>query len=94
MDIQNKNTEKNGYFKAMENNNEAGKMTYKWSKNGNMIIKHTTVHTKFKGRGVGKALVMAAVEYARLNSIKITAVCPYAKSIFEKTEEIRDVLSP
>lgn len=94
MDIHNKNTGKNGYFTAIENDEEAGRMTYKWSGDNKMIIKHTTVHNKFKGKGIGKELVMAAVEYARSNNIKITPHCPYAKSVFEKTEEIKDVLFP
>jgi predicted GNAT family acetyltransferase len=93
MDIQHTNTGKNGYFRAIEHGKEAGRMTYKWSEKGKMIIKHTTVHNAFKGQGVGKELVMAAVDYARLNAIKITPVCRYAKSVFEKTEEIKDVLS-
>jgi predicted GNAT family acetyltransferase len=93
MEIQNKNTAKNGYFKAIENDKESGKMTYKWSEEGKMIIKHTTVHKEFKGKGIGKELVMAAVDYARSNNIKITPLCPYAKSVFDKTEEIKDVLS-
>ncbi|MFB9862279.1 GNAT family N-acetyltransferase [Rufibacter immobilis] len=44
------------------------------------------------GRGVGNALVMAAVAYARGQNIKIHPVCPFAKMLFQKEESIRDVL--
>jgi hypothetical protein len=37
-------------------------------------------------------MVLKAVEYARENGIKIIPLCPFAKSVFDKTPEIRDVL--
>jgi uncharacterized protein len=36
---------------------------------------------------------MAAVELARKNSVKIIPLCPFAKSVFDKTPEIRDTLN-
>jgi predicted GNAT family acetyltransferase len=35
---------------------------------------------------------MEVVLFARENNIKIIPLCPFAKSVFDKTEEIRDVL--
>jgi predicted GNAT family acetyltransferase len=35
---------------------------------------------------------MEVVNYARENKIKIIPLCPFAKSVFDKVEEIRDVL--
>ncbi|HZH55168.1 MAG TPA: GNAT family N-acetyltransferase, partial [Sphingobacteriaceae bacterium] len=47
---------------------------------------------KFKGRGVGKSLVLAAVDYAREKKVSIIPLCPFAKRVFEKSEDLRDVL--
>ncbi|RKR05979.1 hypothetical protein C8C83_5333 [Flavobacterium sp. 90] len=92
MEIQQTNDTRRGYFEAIENGKEAGKMTYTWAGDSKFIIDHTEVSPDFNGKGVGKKLVMAAVEYARANDVKIIPLCPFAKSVFDKVEEIRDVL--
>jgi len=92
MEIQQINDTKKGYFEAVEDGKEAGKMTYTWAGDSKFIIDHTEVSPDFNGKGVGKKLVMAAVEYARANNLKIIPLCPFAKSVFDKVEEIRDVL--
>lgn len=93
MEIQHTTGESKGVFKAVENQKEAGRMTYSWAGENKFIIDHTEVNPEFGGKGVGKQLVMAAVEFARQNDLKIIPLCPFAKSVFQKTEDIRDVLS-
>jgi uncharacterized protein len=93
MEIQQINDTRKGYFEAVEDEKQAGKMTYTWAGDSKFIIDHTEVSPDFNGKGVGKKLVMAAVEYARTNNVKIIPLCPFAKSVFDKVEEIRDVLS-
>ena len=92
MEITQHNDEKRGIFKAIEKNKEAGEMTYTWAGQTKFIIDHTDVSPEFKGKNVGKQLVMHAVEYARANNLKIMPLCPFAKSVFDKNEEIKDVL--
>ncbi|MRX70329.1 hypothetical protein SAMN06265349_101625 [Flavobacterium resistens] len=92
MEIQQINDTRRGYFEAVEDGKEAGKMTYTWAGDTKFIIDHTEVSPDFNGKGVGKKLVMAAVDYARANNLKIIPLCPFAKSVFDKVEEIRDVL--
>jgi predicted GNAT family acetyltransferase len=93
MEIKQTNDTRKGYFEAIEDGKEAGKMTYTWAGDSKFIIDHTEVSPDFNGKGVGKKLVLAAVDYARANNVKIIPLCPFAKSVFDKTEEIRDVLS-
>ncbi|MEN2488382.1 GNAT family N-acetyltransferase [Flavobacterium sp. B11] len=92
MEIQQINDIRKGYFEAIEDGKEAGKMTYTWAGDSKFIIDHTEVSPDFNGKGVGKKLVMAAVEYARNNNLKIIPLCPFAKSVFDKLPEIHDVL--
>ncbi|RED26686.1 hypothetical protein BD847_0608 [Flavobacterium cutihirudinis] len=92
MEIQQINDTRRGYFEAVEDGKQAGKMTYTWAGDSKFIIDHTEVSPDFNGKGVGKKLVMASVEYARANNLKIIPLCPFAKSVFDKVEEIRDVL--
>lgn len=92
MNIEQFNKETKGFFKATEDDKEAGRMTYSWAGKEKFIIDHTEVSSEFKGKNVGKQLVMAAVIYARENNLKIIPLCPFAKNVFDRMEEIRDVL--
>lgn len=93
MEIQQINDTKKGYFEALEDGKEAGKMTYTWAGDKQFIIDHTEVSPEYNGKGVGKKMLMGAVDYARKNNVKIIPLCPFAKSVFDKVEDIRDVLS-
>ncbi len=92
MEIQQFDGEAKGYFKAEDHGVEAGKMTYTWAGKKIMIIDHTEVNPEYKGKNVGKQMVMAAVALARENGIKIIPLCPFAKSVFDRNEDIRDIL--
>ena len=92
MKIQQTNNETKGFFKAVNENLEAGKMTYSWAGNDKIIIDHTEVNPDYKGKKVGFQMVMSAIEFAKENNIKIIPLCPFVKSVFDKTPEIRDVL--
>lgn len=83
---------KKGLFEIFENGERAGEMRYTWAGDHKFIIEHTEVFEGNEGKGIGKKLVMAGVEYARVKGSKILPLCPYAKSVFEKTPEIKDVL--
>lgn len=92
MKIEQYNTDKNGFFKAIEGYDEAGVMTYVWAGPGKIIIDHTEVNEAYSGKGIGKQLVLESVKYARENKIKILPLCPYAKSVFDKNADLHDVL--
>ena len=67
-------------------------MTYSKMNDQLFIIDHTEVSDTLRGQGVGKAMVMQAVEMAREQNTKILPLCPFAKSVFDRVAEIRDVL--
>lgn len=81
-----------GYFGAFEGEKEAGRMSYTFVGTSKMIIDHTEVSELYKGQNIGKRMLMELVKFARENKIKIIPLCPFAKSVFNKVEEIRDVL--
>lgn len=94
MDIQIQHEEeghKGAFFIELDGKRVA-EMTYVKSGTSRIIIDHTGVGEELKGQGAGKKLVMAAVEMAREKNLKILPLCPFAKSVFEKTPEIQDVL--
>lgn len=69
----------------------AAEMNIFFDDSDRIIIEHTLVNPKFNGKGLGRLMVAKAVDYARENRIKIIPQCEYAKSVFEKTPEYRDV---
>jgi uncharacterized protein len=91
MEIQHENTELKGAFFIEENGDRLGEMVY--SNRGNvMIIEHTEVSDKLKGKGAGKQLVVAGIEYARKNKLKIKPLCQFAKALIDRVKEYQDVL--
>ena len=52
-----------------------------------IIIDHTEVDALLKGTGAGAKLVAAAVAWARAERRQIIPLCPFAKSVFEKTPD-------
>lgn len=92
MDVKQHNTPTKGRFYIEADGTEAAMMHYVWAGDDKFIIDHTEVNEQFEGRGLGKQLVKAAVLYARANNIKIVPLCPFAKGVFDRVEEYRDVL--
>lgn len=93
MDIQHIEHGSKGAFIIKENNERLAEMTYSKAGDSLIIIDHTEVSDALRGKGAGKQLVTAAVDYARANQLKILPLCPFAKAVFDKTPEFSDVLS-
>ena len=92
MDINHTQEGRHGNFIATENSVEVGRIVYVMAGEKKLIIEHTEVNPAFEGKGIGKRLVYAVVDYAREHNIKILPLCSFAKALFEKTPEIQDVL--
>ncbi|RAR47771.1 GNAT family N-acetyltransferase [Flavobacterium lacus] len=85
-------TEKNGCFKATIDGKTEAKMTFVFAGNDKIIIDQAEVNPGNNGKGLGKKMVEQAVLFARAKNLKIIPLCPFAKSVFDKTKEFRDVL--
>jgi predicted GNAT family acetyltransferase len=91
-EVKQNNDEKHGSFEAFIDGRRTGMMTYTWAGEERFIIDHTEVEEAYNGKGVGKEMLLAAVEFARKNHKKIIPLCPFAKASFQKSEELQDVL--
>ena len=83
---------KNGFFSVEINGKTEAKMTFVFAGTDKIIIDHTEVNPGNNGKGLGKKMVTAAIEMAREKNLKIIPLCPFAKSVFDKNLEFRDVL--
>ncbi|MBD3626872.1 GNAT family N-acetyltransferase [Cyclobacterium sp.] len=93
MEIQHQTKSTKGSFFIENEGQINAEMTYSKAGEKMFIIDHTEISESLRGKGIGEALVFRAVEFARANQLKILPLCPFAKSVFEKVPEIRDVLS-
>ena len=84
--------DKTGYFYIEVNGKAEAKMTFVFEDGTKMIIDHTEVHPKNKGKAFDKQMVTKAVEYAREKELKIIPQCSFVKSVFDKVPEFRDIL--
>ena len=82
-----------GSFLAIEDGKKIGEMTYSKAGADKIIIDHTEVDENQKGKGIGKILLFKLVDFAREHNIKIVPLCPFAKSMFDRDIDIRDVLA-
>ncbi|WP_259070094.1 GNAT family N-acetyltransferase [Mucilaginibacter sp. X4EP1] len=92
MEIQNRNDGKRGAFFIEDEGKEIALMHYTFAGPGKIIIDHTEVNEAYEGKGLGRKLVKAGVDYAREQHIKILPLCPFAKKIFSITPDYADVL--
>ena len=81
-----------GAFVWIENGERLAEMSYTVA-GSRVIIDHTDVDDRLRGKGAGRQLVKAAVEWARAENRKLMPLCPFAKSVFDKTPEYADVLA-
>ncbi len=91
-EVQLKSNDKNGAFFIELDGKQEALMTFVFAGDDKIIIDHTEVNSGNNGKGFGKKMVAKAVEFVREKGIKIIPLCPFAKSVFDKTPEFRDVL--
>lgn len=91
-EVQLKINDKNGVFFIDVDGKHEAMMTFVFAGKDKIIIDHTEVKSGNEGKGFGKMMVVKAVEFAREKNFKIIPLCPFAKSVFDKTPEYHDVL--
>jgi len=90
MNMQQETAENTGRFYIDEDNDTKAELDYR-VKDNTLLILHTEVDESLGGKGIGKQLVSAAVDFARKNSFIINATCPFAKKVLDRTKEFADV---
>lgn len=93
MEIKFEQSETKGAFYVEENGARLATMTFSKAGTDRIIIDHTEVSDALRGKNVGKQLVAAAVDHARKNNLKIIPLCPFTKSVIERTPAYQDVLA-
>jgi predicted GNAT family acetyltransferase len=68
-------------------------MSYKNDGTDGIIVNHTRVAKHAEGKGLGRALYRAMVDFARSRNLKVTPTCSYVRAQFERSPADADVLA-
>lgn len=91
MEIKLSESDSNGRFYMSDAGKTLAEMSWVKGSDSYIIVDHTMVSDALKGQGIGKMLLEKMVELARRRNIKIMPLCPFVKSVFDKTSEYADL---
>ncbi len=80
-----------GQFVVYQGDEHAGEMSYTWAGEDKIIIDHTGVKEKFNGKGLGKDLFEAVIQFVKAKNLKVIPLCPFAKKLFDRDETLNDL---
>jgi uncharacterized protein len=90
--IEHEQKEHRGAFFILQDGKRLAQLTYTVA-GTRVILDHTEVDDALRGTGAGGKLVAAAVDWARAGNRRLLPLCPFARSVFDKTPEYADVLA-
>lgn len=83
-----------GHFYVTEDGLRAGEMEFSIA-GDQLTVYHTEVFESAKGKGLGKVLLTAMVEYARGRQLHVIPLCPYVYAQFKRNkEQYADIWQP
>src|SRR5205085_368087 len=74
----------------VETDGGEGELSYRLEGSKVLNLEHTYVPGEARGQGVGDALVLSAVEFARDKGKRIRPSCPYVRKWLESHPEAQD----
>ncbi|MCZ9290945.1 MULTISPECIES: GNAT family N-acetyltransferase [Corynebacterium] len=84
--------ETDGQYEILVGEEVAGFATYT-DANGVRDLPHTVVDPKFRGQGLSKPLIQAALDDARADGMQVTPSCPAVERYIEQNPQYRDLLA-
>lgn len=91
MEIKITDNGRKGQFEAYEGDARMGVMAFTWEGASRFSILHTKVFPEYNGRGVAKALLDFAADYAREHGKQVKAVCAFVQAQFAKSDAYDDI---
>lgn len=90
MNIQQEDINGAGCFYIQDNTETVAETDYQSASQHTLVIVYTEVDDRLAGKGIGKQLVSAAVDYARQRALQVKATCTFASKVLSRTPEFAD----
>jgi predicted GNAT family acetyltransferase len=58
-----------------------------------LFLIHTEVPKELEGKGVGSAIILKALQYAKENGYEIVPLCPFVQTYLERHKEWKAIVS-
>ena len=58
---------------------------------GIVTFMHTEVPAELGGKGIGSKLIAGALDLARVDGLKVVALCPFVKAFLDKHPDYQDL---
>ena len=78
-------------FVALDETGQIGVLQYVLA-DGVIDLQHTVVQPVAEGRGVGSALVVAALDHARAEGLRVLPTCPFVPAVIRRHPEYADLV--
>jgi len=78
-------------FVALDATGRVGVLQYSLA-DGVIDLQHTVVQRSAGGRGVGSSLVVAALEHARAEGLRVVPTCPFVPAVIARHPEYADLV--
>lgn len=93
MNIEQEEASGKGSFIINAEGRQVALMTYAIKEDHLLVILHTEVDDSLRGQNIGSKLVIAAVNHARENGMRLRPLCTFAHTFLEKRKDLyADVL--
>ena len=90
-DNQVRKNEAEGQYEILVGEEVAGYATY-IDRDGARELPHTVVDPKFRGQGLSKPLIKAALDDARADDVRVIPSCPAVERFIEQNPEYGDLV--
>ncbi len=91
-EVHHEGTAHKGVFAIDQDGQRRAELTY--TRAGDLLIlDHTWVDDRARGQGLGLRLVEVAAEFAKAEGTRVMPLCPYARSVFARRADLREVLA-
>lgn len=82
----------NRFYIGKSEKNDIARITYYYKEDNVIVIDHTFVSPKLRGKSVAGNLLNKVIEFARVNNLLIIPVCSYAVLKMTRNTEYNDIL--
>lgn len=80
-----------GVFYIEDQGSRIAEMTYRRLGANRILVDHTEVDPRLRGKGVARQLLDAAVSWARAHDTRISATCSYVLVQFARDRSLADI---